>query len=140
MKCLGFALILIFLTTGIAFAAPKTAVEYFAMGAQLYSVKDYQGAAYSYEAGLELDPNNAGAYQGLGDCYYFLGRQTDAMTAYQKSLALNPQNLKLAEYVKTFKPQDAGGTETETTMFSQMQATPVIDYGTTNSEPSTVKL
>src|SRR5665213_203889 len=138
MKRLGVALLLILLTTGFALAAPKTAADYFAMGAQLYSVKDYQGAAYSYEAGLVLDPNNAGGYQGLGDAYYFLGRQADAMTAYQKSLALNPKNLKLADYIKTFKPQDAGGTETETTMFSQMQATPVIDYSTVNSQALTI--
>jgi tetratricopeptide (TPR) repeat protein len=138
MKRLGVVLFLILLTTGFALAAPKTAADYFAMGAQLYSVKDYQGAAYSYEAGLVLDPNNAGSYQSLGDAYYFLGRQTDAMTAYQKSLALNPKNLKLAEYVKTFKPQDATGNETEITMFSKMQATPVIDYSTVNSQAATI--
>src|SRR5665213_1973247 len=138
MKRLGVALLLILLTMGFALAAPKTAADYFAMGAQLYSVKDYQGAAYSYEAGLVLDPNNAGGYQGLGDAYYFLGRQTDAMTAYQKSLALNPKNLKLIEFVKTFKPQDAAGNETEITMFSKMQAAPVIDYRVINSQASTI--
>jgi hypothetical protein len=138
MKRLGVALLLILLTAGFAFAAPKTAAEYFAMGAQLYSAKDYQGAAYAYEAGLELDPKNAGGYQGLGDAYYFLGRQADAMIAYQKSLALDPKNLKLMEFVKTFKPQDSTGDETETTMFSKMQATPVIDYSTVNSQASTI--
>ena len=141
MKRWSIALFLILLTTGVAFAAPKTAAEYLAAAAQLYSAKDYQGAAYSYEAGLVLDPNNAGGYQGLGDCYYYLGRQTDAMTAYQKSLALNPSNPKLTDFIKTFKPQDAAGASdgTTITMFSQMQATPVIDYSNTNSEPSTVK-
>ena len=138
MKRLGVALLLILLTTGFALAAPKTAADYFAMGAQLYSVKDYQGAAYSYEAGLVLDPNNAGGYQGLGDAYYFLGRQNDAMTAYQKSLALNPKNLKLIEFVKTFKPQDASGNETEITMFSKMKAAPVIDYSAINSQATTI--
>ncbi len=139
MKRLGIILFLFLLTAGTVLAAPKTAAEYFAMGARLYSTKDYQGAAYSYEAGLELDPNNAGGYQGVGDCYYFLGRQTDAMTAYQKSLELNPNNTKLADFIKTFKPQDASGNETEITMFSKVQAAPGIEDAVTNSEPSTIK-
>jgi len=139
MKFFGVLLLLILLTTGSALAAPKTAAQYLASGAQLYSSKDYQGAAYSYEAGLVLDPNNAGGYQGLGDCYYFLGRQADAMTAYQKSLALNPNNPKLVDFVKTFKPQDAAGTGADTTMFSQVKSSPEIDYSSpANSQASTI--
>jgi len=115
MKTIYWVLGFVLLTTGTAFSAPLTAPEYFAMGLQLYTAKDYQGGYYAYEAGLKQDPNNAAGYQGLGDCLYGLGRQSEALGAFQQSLVLNPNNPQLATFVKSFKPLDTIAVETNKT-------------------------
>ncbi len=114
MKRLGWVIVFILLTTGMVFAA-KTAPEYFSMGTQLYNAKDYQGAYFAFEAGVKVNPASAAGYQGLGNCLYSMGRQSEALVAYQKSLELDPKNTKLADFVKTFKPLDSITQETDKT-------------------------
>ncbi len=106
MRMIYWVIGFLFLTTSMAFAAPKTASDYFSLGTRLYNAKDFEGAYYAFEAGLVLNPKSAAGYQGLGDSLYFSGHQYDAMKAYQKSLALNPNNPKLTAFVKDFKPND----------------------------------
>lgn len=97
---------LVLLSASTVSATVRTAADYFSLGTKLYNAKDYEGAHYAFEAGLVLDPQSAEGYQGLGDSLYFSGHQYDALQAYQKSLALNPNNPKLEAFVKSFKPND----------------------------------
>jgi len=125
MKRLVWVMVFVFLTTGMAFAA-KTASDYFAMASRLYDAKDYQGAAYSFEAGLTLEPNSASGYQNLGNCYYALGRQSDASDAYQMSLKLNPDNPQLAAFLKGLKPQDAISVEANQSVENETSINPPV--------------
>ncbi|HEV2354222.1 MAG TPA: tetratricopeptide repeat protein, partial [Puia sp.] len=53
------------------------------------------------------------AYQGLGNCYYALGRKADALTFYQRASALQPANTQLAQFVQNLQAQvGAGGMAT----------------------------
>jgi Flp pilus assembly protein TadD len=72
------------------------------MGAanQAIANKDYNTALQDYQAAANADPNNAGAYQGEGTCYYYLGQKAEALTAFNKALQLNPGNTQLSNFVK----------------------------------------
>jgi hypothetical protein len=70
---------------------------------QLYSAKEYAKAIPYYENAKQIDPNSAAAYQGLGNCYYTLGRNAEALTAFETALSLNPGNSQLASLVKSLK-------------------------------------
>jgi tetratricopeptide (TPR) repeat protein len=107
MRQLIYTFIFLFLAIGSALAFPRTGPEYFKMGTRFYQQMDFQGALFSFEAGLVLLPNSAPGYQGLGNAYYSLGRPQDALAAYQKSLTLNPKNDKLAAWVEKVKLQAA---------------------------------
>jgi tetratricopeptide (TPR) repeat protein len=72
---------------------------------QLYSAKEYVKAIPYYENAKQIDPNSVAAYQGLGNCYYALGRNAEALSAFEKVLSLNPGNNQLASFVKTLKTQ-----------------------------------
>ncbi len=65
--------------------------------------KDYVSALQQYQAAVSADPNNAGAYQALGTCYYYLGQKAEAVSAFEKSLALNPANTQLANFLNALK-------------------------------------
>jgi tetratricopeptide (TPR) repeat protein len=65
---------------------------------QLYAARDYSKAIQYYQAAIKSNPNDASAYQGLGNCYYALGQKSQALEAYDKSLTLNPANGSLAKF------------------------------------------
>ncbi len=96
-----------FLLAGAA-AALITAADDLLQGNQFYAQKDYQKASQSYQAAIELDPRSFLAYQGLGNCEYYLGKKSEALAAYQKALELNPQNSQLASFVERMKSWAAG--------------------------------
>src|SRR5580698_288633 len=93
------SVILCFMTIN-ALHAQVTAGKLIAEGNKFYAAKDYATAIGSYLEAIQADPNSAVAYQGLGNCHYMLNMKEDALDAYQKSLALNPNNLQLAAIVK----------------------------------------
>jgi tetratricopeptide (TPR) repeat protein len=66
---------------------------------QLYRQGAYDQAVAAYQALILAQPNDPKAYQGLGNAYYAKGDQQDAMVQYHKSLALNPGNTALADFV-----------------------------------------
>lgn len=53
---------------------------------------NYEGAADEYRAVIELAPQLAEAYLGLGNNLNKLGRYAEAAEAYRKAAALEPQN------------------------------------------------
>lgn len=40
---------------------------------------------------LEMEPESAPAYNGLGICFHFMGRKQDAQSAYQHAARLDPR-------------------------------------------------
>src|ERR1019366_7772031 len=100
MKRLGFfaALIVGLGMAGSGFA--QSAAQYIAAGNQYYAAKDYVKGAQYYQAATQADPNSAAAFQGLGNCEYVQGHNTEALAAYEKALNLNPNNAQLSSFVQ----------------------------------------
>ncbi|HJV78073.1 MAG TPA: hypothetical protein VJ602_06780 [Paludibacter sp.] len=76
---------------------PKLPVWYFYRGIAQYQLADYKGALASYKTGLPLITIEQGALKGdfyaqIADIYYKLQQKDSAFTAYEQSLAVNPQN------------------------------------------------
>lgn len=55
-----------------------------------YDNQRYQEAANWYEKALKLDPKNVNARTDLGTVYFNLGRPTEALAEYKKSLEQEP--------------------------------------------------
>lgn len=82
-----------------------TSAQYLNAANQFYSSKDYVKATQYYRAAVQVDPNNAAAYQGLGNCQYAQGQKADALASYDKSLALNPNNPSLVSFDQSLRAQ-----------------------------------
>lgn len=66
----------------------------------LYDRGDYAGAAARARAAVRADPGHWQAWQILGNCQYAKGDQAGAITSYQQSLQVNPDNPGLLVWVK----------------------------------------
>ena len=73
-------------------AALTTSMDMDYQGQSLYQKGLYSKAIGYYQQAINLDPNNAQAYQDMGNAYMKLNDQADALSAYQKSLQINPNN------------------------------------------------
>ena len=85
-------------------AAPSNAMS---LAGRYYQARQYDYAIQQYNAALAADPNNASAYQGLGNCYYAKGDKPHAVQAYQRALALNPNNTGLKGFLARYAPDAA---------------------------------
>ncbi len=74
----------------------KQGVDFFQKGAD-------EEALNSYNESIQLNPNFAMTYQFLGDLYLKQNKFTEAIVAYEKSLALDPNNPLLSEWLKKWK-------------------------------------
>ncbi len=74
----------------------------------LYSQRHYSEAAAAYQAVVAANPNDAKAYQGLGNCYYALQDKNNAVTAYRRALQLNPNNTALRSFLAAYAPESGG--------------------------------
>lgn len=59
---------------------------------KLFSTKQYQEAKHVLKKITREEPSHAEAWFLLGDCYTRLGNNKDAITAYQKGLAIKPEH------------------------------------------------
>jgi Predicted N-acetylglucosaminyl transferase len=76
---------------------PKLPLWYFYRGIAQYQLADYKGALGSYKKGLPLITAEQAAlksdfYAQIADIYYKLQQKDSAFTAFEQSLAANPQN------------------------------------------------
>lgn len=92
-------------------AAP--AIPDLASAGLLYRRGQYDQALDAYQKLAQLHPEDARAFQGMGNAYYGKGQRDAAMTQYRKALELNPSNQALAGFVAAYDraagPQAAGG-------------------------------
>lgn len=67
-----------------------------------YGQKKYDYAIYYYNQSLAKNPNNAKAYQGLGNCYYAKGDKVNAVSNYKRALDLDPNNAQLKSFLAAY--------------------------------------
>ena len=60
------------------------------MGVIYFNRKDYGNAIFTFEKGLQANPNNAGMYENLGAAFYNLNRFDSCIYYYQKALLIDP--------------------------------------------------
>jgi tetratricopeptide (TPR) repeat protein len=75
----------------------------------LSSQRRYSEAATAYQAVVSANPNDAKAYQGLGNCYYALKDKDNAVVAYRRALQLNPNNTALRSFLAAYAPESGSG-------------------------------
>lgn len=61
----------------------------------LYATKDLEGARKQYEAATKLNDKDATAFNNLGNVYRDLGKVEASVTAYTKSIDLNPKSINV---------------------------------------------
>lgn len=71
---------------------PQDAEIHYACAYAAERLRKYDKAQSNYLKATELDSNYAKAYFGLGDIYMVLGNARSAIDAYERGLALIPQN------------------------------------------------
>ncbi len=97
-----------FVSSLSASAAPA-ASDPMASANSLYSQGQYDQAIAAYNQVLAQDPNNARAYQGLGNCYYAKRDKANAVKNYQQALNLNPNNTSLSQFMASYSPGSSSG-------------------------------
>jgi tetratricopeptide (TPR) repeat protein len=83
--------------------AAATADEYYQAGLSLYSQKNYPQAIPYLKAAIQLNPNHWQAYQLMGYCYYQTLDNAGALDVFDKSIAINPENLELKIYADNLR-------------------------------------
>lgn len=78
----------------------------------LASLGKYQEAIEAYQEVLAIDPMNATAYIGIGNCYGILNGQNNAEAAFKKAIDIAPENSKpyvslALLYINCNRPLDA---------------------------------
>ncbi len=91
----------VFAPAGVSAGSPAApSGNSLALANQALANKDYNGALQNYQAAANANPNSSAAYQGMGTCYYYMGQKAQALSAYQKALALSPGNTQLSAFVQ----------------------------------------
>jgi serine/threonine protein kinase/tetratricopeptide (TPR) repeat protein len=58
-------------------------------------LREFDQAAWTTQQALKLDDSDYQTWGNLGDCYYYGGRQSDAVESYKKAISLAEQKLKI---------------------------------------------
>jgi cytochrome c-type biogenesis protein CcmH/NrfG len=56
-----------------------------------------------FELNIEMHPNSANAWDSYGECLLKSGEKKQAILAYEKSLALNPENTNAKKILNELK-------------------------------------
>ncbi|KAF9198787.1 hypothetical protein BGZ49_000289 [Haplosporangium sp. Z 27] len=80
---------------------PGNAVYYANRAAAYSQMGDHQNAIKDSLQAAEVDPSYSKAYSRLGHAYFSVGKYKDAVTAYEKGLALEPNNATMKSSLAT---------------------------------------
>ncbi|KAG0046111.1 hypothetical protein BGZ83_008706 [Gryganskiella cystojenkinii] len=80
---------------------PKNAVYYANRAAAYSQMGDHQNAIADSLKAAEVDPSYSKAYSRLGHAYFSVGKYNEAVTAYEKGLALEPNNATMKSSLAT---------------------------------------
>lgn len=86
-----------------AYAATQQAQEYDDLGMALYRQGLYAKSIPYFQNAVQADPQDWEGYENLGNAYFKINANTDALNAYQKSLQINPDNSTLENIVQTLQ-------------------------------------
>ena len=78
---------------------PEDVTGWFNLGLIAYVAKDYDTARQAFERAVGIQSTYANALYFLGYSYYQLGQMDNALSTFQKVLALNPDNAELKAIV-----------------------------------------
>ncbi len=84
--------IILFLVLTIGLSLRLSAQDLDAKADSAFSTGDYAAAAGMYEKFIKDNGSSAALYYNLGNCYYRMGKLAKAVTAYERSLRLDPAN------------------------------------------------
>jgi len=79
------------------------AKELYNAAKNLYQEKDYDSALKKFQESVKMDNKFWQGYEGMGNCYFAKGEVRKAISAYEKSLLINPKNIKLAQWLEKYK-------------------------------------
>jgi len=91
--------------------AQATFNQYLSAGNKKYAAADYEAGLKYYKAAVQLNGKSAAAHQGMGNCYYGLGQKENALVSYDKALALDPGNEKLAKFIQKIRGAGEGNND-----------------------------
>jgi hypothetical protein len=80
-----------------------TADEYYQAGLSLYTQQNYTQAVPYLKAAVQLNPGHWQAYQLMGYCYYQSQDNINALDSFDKSVAINPENLELKTFADNLR-------------------------------------
>ncbi|MCE5297473.1 MAG: tetratricopeptide repeat protein [Methanoregulaceae archaeon] len=97
------ALLLLFMVMAVpAAAAPVTATEWYNEGNNFTNQKRFDMAIHAYDHAIALNPSYARAYFARGQALAMLGLHADALAAYEKAIAIDPDLVPVvASYLET---------------------------------------
>jgi tetratricopeptide (TPR) repeat protein len=81
--------------------APNYAAPLWPLAVSLFESKSYEESAKTFEDYLVYAPNDFKTYLDLGVCYMQLKRKADAIQAWNKAYALNPNDPQVVQYLKS---------------------------------------
>jgi len=102
-KLLLFCLSVLLIVPAVAKAANAQAQEYDDLGLALYRQGLYAKSIPYFQNAVQADPTDWQGYENLGNAYFKINANPDALSAYQKSLQINPNNSTLENIVQTLQ-------------------------------------
>ena len=102
-----FILSVLLLAPALAQAANAQAQEYDELGMSLYRQGLYAKAITYFQNAVQADSTDWEGYENLGNAYFKINDNADALSAYQKSLQLNPNNSTLENIVQSMQGNTA---------------------------------
>lgn len=103
-RCLAAAVFLVALTASPSWADVRSdAKEQVEFGIQVAQRGLWREAIYRWERAAQLDPTYAAAFNNLAVAYEHEGQLNKAREAYEKALALEPDNALIRQNFDLFK-------------------------------------
>jgi type IV pilus assembly protein PilF len=102
-RILGLVLLMAVASASPAWAQRKQAKEQVEFGIQVAQRGLWKEAIYRWERATQLDPTYAAAFNNLAVAYEHEGQLAKARAAYEKALALEPENAMVRQNYDLFK-------------------------------------
>ena len=102
-RILGLVLLMAVASASPAWAQRKQAKEQVEFGIQVAQRGLWKEAIYRWERATQLDPSYAAAFNNLAVAYEHEGQLAKAREAYEKALALEPENALVRQNYDLFK-------------------------------------
>ncbi|MFH1353294.1 MAG: FliG C-terminal domain-containing protein [bacterium] len=82
----------------------EKAFEHYSAGGDYFQEGNYEKAAEEFREAIKYNPEIWQTYQYFGSTLFALGREEEAIRAYEKSLSLNPENEDLKKWLEEHGP------------------------------------